>query len=49
LRKLLGNVLLKQKSFENFEVDHEKMLLNGHILEHDTEKLILLAIEEKKD
>ena len=54
LRKLLTNVLLKRNSFENFVVEHDfpkigrkKMLLNGSVLEHETDKLILLAIEEE--
>ena len=53
LRKLLGEVLLKRNSFENFVVEHDfpkigpkKLFLNGRVLEHETDKLILLAIEE---
>ena len=52
LRKLLTDVLLRHNSFENFVVVHDfpkigrkKMMLNGRVLEHETDKLILLPLK----
>ena len=56
LRKLLGQVLLKQNSLEDFAVEHHsprlgarKVLLKGRFLDHETDQMILLAITEAKD
>jgi len=56
LRKLLEEVLMKHRNFEDFTVAHEfpkigrrKMILNARFVEHEAEQLILLAIQELKD
>jgi nitrogen-specific signal transduction histidine kinase len=56
LRKLLEEILPRNSSFSDFEVEHEfqrigrkKMLVNARKVENDNSQMILLAMEEMKD
>ena len=56
LRKLLEEILPKNSSFSDFEVEHDfhrvgrkKVLLNARKIENENSQMILLAIEEMKD
>lgn len=56
LRKLLEEILPQDRSFTDFEVDHnfprighKKMVLNARKVGQDSYEMILLAIEELKD